>query len=116
MDKLDAEELAWLNKFTEEYNNASFKHDDSDIQSYEKYGKDSNDRNNSRNRCLYGILRNQVNGYLKPYEAEIEEGLSLGVNPKNLENTYVDFLDYTHVELMLQEYDTAMFTFTEETE
>src|ERR1019366_881486 len=60
LDQLDEETLAWLNKFTEEFHKASYKHDGTDIQDYETYGKDSNDRNNSQNRCLYGHLRNKA--------------------------------------------------------
>lgn len=131
LDQLNAEELAWLNKFTEEYLNASFKRDGTDIQSYEKYGKDSNDRNNSRNRDLYGNLKNKDNKFknnkLLDYEELantdgytgegyniVEKELSRDINPRSIEAAYVEFLDYKQVEEMMLEYDLAMEQFSEE--
>lgn len=100
IDQLSPEEKDWLNKFSDEYINASFKKDGTDIQSYEKYGKDSNDRNNARNRCLYTALKNKAdrsnNKKLLNYDAvgtEIENQESKQANPKSLENAYVDFID-----------------------
>lgn len=49
LDKLTEEEKAWLNKFMEEYINASFNHKGV-IQKSSKHKKDSYDRNNARNR------------------------------------------------------------------
>lgn len=122
LDKLSAEELDWLNKFTDEYLNDSFKKDGTDIQSYEKYGKDANDRNNARNRCLYGALKNKDNKFgnkkLLNYEnivPEIENELSREINPKSLEDAYIEYLDYKEIEDMMQEYEVAMEQFTEET-
>jgi hypothetical protein len=91
LDKLSAEEKEWLNKFTDEYVNASFKRDGTDIQSYEKYGKDSNDRNNARNRCLYTALKNKANGAnnkrLLNYDSvliEVEDELHRDLDPKHM--------------------------------
>lgn len=120
LDQLNEEELAWLNKFTEEYLNASFNRDDSDLQPYETYGKDSNDRNNSRNRDLYGALKNKDNKFknnkLVNYDnmtGDIENELSRDLNPKAIEDAYIEFLDYKEVEAMMLEYDLAMEKFTE---
>ena len=51
LNKLTEEEKAWLNKFMEEYVNASFQHKNV-IQKSSKHKKDSYDRNNSRNRDI----------------------------------------------------------------
>lgn len=115
LDQLNDEDKAWLNKFTEEYLNASFEKDGTDIQPYEKYGKDSNDRNNARNRCLYGALKNKADKFsnkkLVNYDTlltEIEDELSRDVNPANIETYYVDYLDFKQTEEMLQEYDDML--------
>lgn len=50
LDKLSDAEKEWLNKFTEEYTNASFKKDkDERIQKKKKYELDAYKRNNDRN-------------------------------------------------------------------
>jgi len=119
LDQLNEEELEYLNKFTEEWLNASFNRDETDIQPYEKYGKDSNDRNNARNRCLYGALKNKDNKFknkkLLNYDnvtADVENEFSKSVNPENTENAYIDYLDYKQIQEMLIEYDEAMEFFT----
>lgn len=145
LDQLSEEELDWLNKFTEEFHKASYKKDGSDIQDYNEvigennkgkpltYGKDSNDRNNKQNADIYGILRNKAsrkNQILKHYKLvnyedlvdhsdpnkNIENELSKDVNPRNLENAYIDFLEIKELEAaMMLEYDLAMQNFNEET-
>lgn len=119
LDQLNDEEKAWLNKFNNEYLNASFEHDDTDIQSYEKYGKDSNDRNNARNRCLYGQLKNtSQNKRILKYDSlnnldtKIEEMQS---NFVDVEAAYVDYLDYKEVEEMINEYLDFMASMDEKT-
>lgn len=123
LDQLSPSEKDWLNKFTDEYVNASFKKDGTDIQSYDQYGKDSNDRNNARNRCLYTALKNKAdrsnNKKLVHFEAvgtEIENQASREIDPKHMENAYIDFIDGKQVELFLQEYDQAMAEFSEVSE
>ena len=121
LDQLNEEELTWLNKFTEEYLNDSFKRDGSDIQPYEKYGKDANDRNNARNRCLYGALKNKDNKFknkkLVNYDnmvADIETELSKELNPAAIEDAYIEFLNNQEILAMLEQYDSAMEQFSEE--
>jgi hypothetical protein len=53
VNKLSEKDKAWLNKFTEEYTNASFKKTSKPIQKTKAQRKDAYDRNNSRNRCIY---------------------------------------------------------------
>lgn len=119
LDKLSEEEKAWLNKFNNEYLNASFEHNETDIQSYEKYGKDSNDRNNSRNRCVYGQLKNNKSKKLVNYDNlssdtkdKIEE---MRTNSVNVEDAYIDYLDYKEVEEMMKEYLDFMASMDEKT-
>ncbi len=123
LDQLNPEEKAWLNKFSDEYINASFKKDGTDIQPYEKYGKDSNDRNNSRNRCIYTALKNKANKHnnkkLLNYDSvisDIENESSRDINPRHMENAYIDFIEIKEIEAMIEEYDQAMMNFSENSE
>lgn len=130
MDQLSEKELDWLDKFSAEYYGASFQKDGSDIQDYETYGKDSNDRNNARNRDLYGSLKNKDNkfgnkkllnydslkksdgdGFNSKWAHEYPEGH----NPRNLENTYIDFIEGQEIKQMIEEYASVMKKFTEVT-
>jgi len=54
IEQLSEEEKAWLNKFTEEYINASLdrKNLKKNLHKTKKLKKDCDDRNNSRNRCI----------------------------------------------------------------
>jgi hypothetical protein len=58
INKLSEAEKKWLNQFTEEYTIASFKSKRNII----KDRKDSYNRNNARNRCIY--TRSKASGYL----------------------------------------------------
>lgn len=71
--KLNEEEKAWLNKFTEEYNNASFKNDGTDLHNTQEMKRDCYRRNNYRNRCLYGVSK--ANG--RVVDATDEERIDL---------------------------------------
>ncbi len=120
LDQLSEKDKDWLDQFTGEFHGASFKKDGTDIQSYEKYGKDCNDRNNSANRDTYGILKNKANKHnnkrLVNYDAvgaEIENQASREINPMSLENAYTEYLEFKEIEAFIQEYDEAMFKFTE---
>ena len=64
LDQLDEETLAYLNKFTEEFHKASYKHDGTDIQDYETYGKeligaDFGAYTRRKRAFLVGCLRDQ---------------------------------------------------------
>lgn len=122
LDKLNPEEMAWLAKFMSEWNGASFNHDETDIDQSDEGYKASNDRNNQRNRDLYGMLKNKAdkvggaNRRLVSYESlipEIEEELSKGMSTDNVENAYINYLDSKQVEQFLMEYDVAMASFKE---
>lgn len=115
LDKLSEAELDWLNKFTEEYQNAGFKQDGTDIDKTATGRKASYDRNNARNRCLYGHLKNKSdrvnNKKLLNYDNiinDIEDEFSRDVNPRNMENAYIDFIESKEVDAMMREYADAM--------
>lgn len=120
-------ELDWLDKFSSEYYGASFQKDGNDIQDYKTYGKDSNDRNNARNRDLYGHLKNKGNkfgkGKLVHYHDEHDSDTYVDELSKSTEiltispeNAYIDFIEFKEIEAMLKEYDNAMSQFSEVSE
>ncbi len=53
IDSLTEEEKDWLNRFTEEYVHANFKHDGKVLQKTKKLKKACYDSNNSRNRDIF---------------------------------------------------------------
>lgn len=94
LDQLNPEELAWLNKFMSEYNNASFNNDSTDLDQSPEGRKEAYDRNNARNRCMFGLTKGKVaNTKLIEYGSEIEDELAQDINPARLEDAYVDFID-----------------------
>lgn len=53
LDKLNDEEKQWLNKFNEEFINASFEKDNrKNLHKTPELKKDCYDKNNARNRCI----------------------------------------------------------------
>lgn len=117
LDQLSEEDLAWMNQFMGEYNNASFNNDETDLDQSIEGKKASYDRNNARNRCLFGQVKSKVaNTNLLNYENVVnmvEEEMARDINPANVENAYIDFLDSKQVDAMLAEYDAAMALFNE---
>jgi hypothetical protein len=130
LDKLNDDELKWLNKFTEEYNNASLVLDDdnnvvpeANLHKTNEYKKEIYDANNARNRCLYGQLRNKGDKFnntrLMNYDnliSDVEEHLSKDSDPKFLENAFIDYIDNEQIKAMLTEYDESMLAFSEVSE
>jgi hypothetical protein len=63
LNKLSPEEKEWLNKFSEEYNSASFKkskkgnYSTKNLHRTKKLRKECYDRNNSRNRDIFSITK-----------------------------------------------------------
>lgn len=117
LDKLNKEELQWLNKFADEYINASFSKDEENIDETAEGRKASYDRNNARNRCLYGRIKNKVgNTKVINYDNAInlvEETLSKGINPSNMENAYVDYLETQEITEFIKDYLSFMKSFKE---
>lgn len=87
--------------------------------------KDCTDRNNARNWDLYGNLRNKVDvkiPKLLDYEElvnhsdpdkALENQLSKEIDPRRIEDSYIEFLESKEVEAWIQEYDQAMRDFRE---
>lgn len=73
LDKLSEEEKKWLNKFTEEYVNASFKKTESgnysskNLHRKKTQRKDCYDRNNKRNADIFSVTKS--NDMLKDSES-----------------------------------------------
>lgn len=73
LDKLTPIELDWLNRFMEEYNNASFNHNGELIDKSDSGRKSCYDKNNSRNRDIYsdakkrGYVVDMDQGFLERY-------------------------------------------------
>lgn len=101
LDKLSPEEKAWLNDFSEEYINASVgKQSEADQNRFHNTAelvKDCTDRNNARNRCIYGEVRNKVgNTKLLNYENSvniIEQEYSRDEQIQDVENAMIDKID-----------------------
>lgn len=56
--QLNDHEKAWMNKFMEEYNNASFdKNNKTNLMKTKQEKRDSYNRNNSRNRDVFNRLK-----------------------------------------------------------
>lgn len=125
IDKLNPEEKAWMNKFMAEFLNADIILDENkkldpeqNIHKDPKYKKLNYDSNNFRNRDQYGLIKAKVaNTKLINYENAInivEEHLSRDVNPSNMENAYLDFIEYKELEDFIKQYQTFMKTYNEE--
>lgn len=115
LDQLKPEELDWLNKFSEEYINAKFNNDETDIDQTPEGRKASYDRNNARNRCLYSQLKvRRMNDKLLNYDDVVnivEDSQDLA--PKYMEDAYIDYMDEKNIDKMLEQYDIAMASFSE---
>lgn len=96
--KLNNEEKTWLDGFLDEYVNAKFDQDGSDFHSTPEARKECYDANNARNRCLYGRIRNKVGATkLINYDLVrnvVEEELSKEIDPSNIEDAIISFIDY----------------------
>jgi hypothetical protein len=57
IDKLSDKEKEWLNKFTEEYINASFRKNQAPLHKTKKLRKNCYDRNNASNRDILTIAK-----------------------------------------------------------
>lgn len=98
VDQLSDEEKEFLNKFSGEHYGGTFQKDGSDLTANDDEGyRESYNRNNARNRDLYGRVRNKVGATkLLNYDDTInivEEHLTRDKNPENLEDAIIDYLD-----------------------
>jgi hypothetical protein len=117
LDKLSPEEMTWMNKFMEEYNNAKFNNDETDLDQSPEGRKAAYDRNNARNRCLYSQLKvRRMNDKLLNYDDVlnvVEDQQGQDMAPTYMEDTYIEFMDYKALTAAMIEYDDAMASFTE---
>jgi len=90
LNKLDEKERAWLNKFTEEYTNASF-NTDKPLHKTKKRVKDCYTRNNHRNVCILGKAK--ANNNLQ----DIDKAFDLSTSEEDRLNAKLDLelLGYT---------------------
>lgn len=120
LDKLSGEEKNWLNKFSEEYINAKFNNDETDLDQTPEGRKAAYDRNNARNRCLYSQLKvRRMNDKLLNIDDVInivEDQQGQDLSPNYMEDTYIEFMDFKEINAMMVEYDQAMEKFTEAVE
>ncbi len=95
LDQLTDEQKEWLNKFTEEELNASFKNDETDFNQDKEEKRKIYNKNNARNRCLYGQVKNKV-GATKMLNYEDSTNL---IDEKNtvsddyIEDAIIDYID-----------------------
>ena len=94
VDKLNDEEKEWLNNFTAEWNNANYNHSGDIVDGSVKGDasrKANYDRNNARNRCIYGIAK--AKGALRDVSnlTDIIEGKQYD---GDTEDHLIDLLDY----------------------
>jgi hypothetical protein len=120
LHKLNEDELEWLNKFNGEYVNASFNRDGSDIDSSDAGRKASYDRNNARNRDLYGLIKSRVAlTKLVNYDESlplVELEQSKYTSPDSVETAYLDYIDVLEIKVMMREYADAMSKHSEDFE
>ena len=69
LHKLSDKEKEWMNKFMNEELNASFKNDGTDLNKTKEEKRKAYSKNNSRNRCLYGITK--ANGLMQNEDVPI---------------------------------------------
>lgn len=87
LNQLTDKEKEWLNNFSEEYNGADFRHNGKTLHKTKKLKSDCYNRNNARNRCVYGKAKaqGQVFDYALPDEQTYdgEEALNDIVDQSN---------------------------------
>lgn len=126
LDKLSPAELEWLDSFMRNYNSAGFKDDGSDVDDSPEARKETYDRNNARNRCLYGNYRNKPDRYnnqvLISFDAALEknsdrfEGVLLReTDMLKTESALVELIEERELAEIMREYAAAMRGFTEPT-
>lgn len=112
---LNPEELAFYAKFMEEENNASFKNDGTDFNKTKEERKKIYDRNNFRNRDQWGLTNAKVAATnllnYEDYHNLVEDEYNRDINPANMENSYIEFIDDVEIKEMMEEYANAMLAF-----
>jgi len=100
LDKLSEKELDWYARFIAEDNNANFNHPGKQIIKSKKTIREIYQKNNARNRDLYGLIRNKVGATkLLNYDDVlnlVEEELQKEFGSSNYEEALIEFLDYAN--------------------
>ena len=96
IEELSEQEKDWLNKFNEEYYGASldYKQLDNNFHNNERLKKDCTDRNNARNRCVYGLAK-ATGRIIDPSMTglgKVDETVE-NQSDANIENYVIDYLD-----------------------
>lgn len=86
IDKLSDKDKAWLSKFNDEYLGANLKDGGNKFHKTKRLKKDCFDRNNARNRDIYGDAK--AGGRL-----ELAGERVLGDGEVNYENELIDYID-----------------------
>lgn len=100
--ELSDEEKEFLNKFNEEYYGAVLDYEDlsKNFHNTKELKKDCTDRNNARNRCMYGIAKaqNKINSS-NTFTVQ-KESINIDLGPddeqassSNIEDVIIDYLD-----------------------
>lgn len=109
LNKLSETELDWLHKFADEEINARFENDGTDFNQTKAERKIVYDRNNARNRDLYGHVRNKVGNTkiitVDQHENLIENELAGDVNGHYVEDAMIEYIDHLESSKKLDDSD-----------
>lgn len=115
LDKLNDDELEWLNKFVGEELNASFLNDGTDFNQTKEERKVIYDSNNHRNIDTYSLNRAGSSVLSKEEVNEGKTTLNLwegryGVT-NDLNENYIDYIENKQITAMMREYILFMRNF-----
>jgi hypothetical protein len=121
LDKLNPEEMAWMNKFMEEEMNGRFAKDGTDFNQTDEERRRIYGSINSANRCLYGLTKAKVEkthilnyeDKINIVEKQIHDRLPAA---QPIEDVYLDFLENETLAPFIKEFQTVMKKFNEDCE
>lgn len=85
LDQLNDDDKKWLNDFNEEYVGANFNHSGKTLHKSKKKQRDCYNRNNARNRCVYGLAKAKGEVFDTP---NTNENVSI-----DIEDSLIDYID-----------------------
>jgi hypothetical protein len=98
--------------------NAAIKKDDpNSLHDYEIHRKEIYDRNNARNVDLYGRAKYQVKDKKTGQTFKLVEYDKNTIDERefrDVEDAYLDYIEYKEIEEMLMEYEEAMKEYSEQ--
>lgn len=89
INALSDSEKKFLSDFNEEFYGGNFQHSGKKFHRSKKARKSCYDRNNARNRCLYGLKK--AGGLVLDQETPAEMPMEL--NPSSVEDTLIEIID-----------------------